>query len=211
MEFQYHGANCISINTKNARIVIDDNLAELGLKSVTKLDDIALFTQIPNKLPSAKLVFADPGEYEASEISIFGVALRSHTDEEGQQNATIYKIQYGDTRVAIVGHIHPDVSDEQMEELGAIDVLFVPVGGNGYTLDPVGALSVIKKIEPKIVIPTHYEDSSRGQQIKYPVPQQPLSEALKTFSMEPKESVTKLKLKPADFAENMQLVILERA
>ncbi len=207
MEFQYHGGNCISIATKNSRIVVDDNLNELGLKSITKPDDIALFTTVPKSEPKAKLVFTDPGEYEASEISIFGVAARAHTDEKGQETATIFKIQFGDTRVAIAGHIHPDISEEYLEELGAVDILFVPVGGNGYTLDAIGANSVIKKIEPKIVIPTHYEDSKTS----YPVPQQPLNEATKVFNLEAKETLAKYKPKPADYSESLQLIVLERS
>lgn len=207
MEFQYHGGNCISINTKNARIVIDDNLSDLGLKPVTKPDDIVLFTSLPEKLPDTRLVFTDPGEYEASEISIFGVAARSHMDEEGAESTTIFKIQFGDIRVAVTGHIHPDISEEYLEELGAVDILLIPVGGNGYTLDSIGALSIIKKIEPKIVIPTHYDDAK----VSYPVPQQPLGEIIKALDVEPKETVSKFKPKPADYSETLSLVIVERS
>ena len=206
MEFQYHGANCISINMKQVTIVVDDNLAELGLKSIAKPDNIVLYTHEHPTLPEAKLVLSDPGEYEVSEVSIFGIPARAHMDEAGKQTATIYKIQHGDLRIAIAGHIHPDLTEDHLEEIGTVDILFIPVGGNGYTLDGVGALSVIRKIEPKIVIPTHYEDNK----IKYPVPQQPLAEALKGLSMEPRETIGKFKPKPADFTENVQLVILER-
>lgn len=206
MEFQYHGGNCISINTKKSRIVIDDNLNDIGLKSITKSDDVVLFTSLPEKQPEARLVITDPGEYEVSEISIFGIASRSHMDEKGVESATIYKIQYGDFRVGIVGHIHPDISEDHIEELGAVDILFIPVGGNGYTLDGVGALSVIKKFDPKIVIPTHYADD----RINYLVPQQELSEALKGLATEPKETLSRFKPKPTDMSEGLSLIILER-
>lgn len=207
MELQYHGGNCVTISTKGARLVFDDNLAEIGLKSITKPEDIAVFTALPKKSPGAKLVITDPGEYETSDISIFGVAARGHMDEADKESVTIYKIQFGDTRVAVTGHIHPDISEEFLEELGAVDVLVIPVGGNGFTLDSVGAVSIIKKIEPKIVIPTHYDDPK----ISYEVPQQPLSEVLKGLSMESKETLGKYKPKPADFGDSAQLVVLERA
>lgn len=206
MEIQYYGGNCITLTTKSASIVVDDNLHELGLKGVTKPESIALFTQLPDRQPQARLVIADPGEYEVSEVSIFGVAARAHTDEEGQASATIFKIQHDDLRVAVVGHIHPDLSEETMEEIGAVDILVLPVGGNGYTLDPIGAMQLMKNIEPKFVIPTHYDDNK----IKYPVPQQPLSEALKGLGLEPNEAISKFKPKPADFSESTQLIILER-
>jgi len=206
MEFQYYGGNCIRINTRHATFVIDDNLKELGLKTIIKPENVALYTTIPAKKPDARLVLVDPGEYEVSEVSIFGIAARSHMDEAGKKSATIYKLLHEDTRVCILGHVYPDLTEDQLEEIGTVDILIVPVGGNGYTLDGVGALSLIKKIEPKLVIPTHYDDDA----IKYEVPQQPLAEALKGLSMEASAPVAKFKPKPADYGEGTQLVILER-
>jgi L-ascorbate metabolism protein UlaG (beta-lactamase superfamily) len=86
--------------------------------------------------------------------------------------------------------------------------MLVPVGGNGYTLDATGALQLIKKIEPKLVIPTHYADES----IHYPVEQQSLEQALKNLGMEPKETVSKLHIKPdvSISSEAAELVILTR-
>jgi len=207
MDFQYYGGNCVRITTKNASFVFDDNLSDLGAKSVTKPDDVALFTHQPKKNPDARLVIADPGEYEVSEVSIFGVAARGHMQEKGEPaDSTMYKLQFEDTRVAIVGHVHPDLSEDQLEELGVIDILVVPVGGNGFTLDAIGATQLIKKIEPKIVIPTHYADKS----LKYEVPQAELDEAVKNLGMEPKEKVSKFKPKPTDYTEAIQLLVLEK-
>ena len=206
MDFQYYGGNCVRISVKNASFVIDDNLKDLGAKSIIKPEDVALYTVLPDKPAEARLVITDPGEYEVSEVSIFGIAARSHMDEAGQKSATIYKLHYEDTRVAILGHIYPDLTEDQLEEIGTVDILITPVGGNGYTLDGIGALKLIKNIEPKIVIPTHYEDKD----LKYEVPQAPLGDALKNMAMEPKEPVSKFKPKPADYSETTQLVVLER-
>ncbi len=208
MEIQYFGANCVRINTKKANIVIDDNLAEIGLKSIIKTGDIVLQT-FKAKLPNveSKIVIGIPGEYEVSNTSILGIAARSHMDEVKKNSATIFKIIADEVRIAIIGHVYPELNDEQLEALGTIDVLIIPVGGNGYTLDSIGALKIIKKIEPHIVIPTHYDDDS----IKYEVPQQPLEEALKGLAMEPKETIAKFKIKPGEIAENTQLIVLERS
>lgn len=206
MEIQYYGANCVRIVTKKAAITIDDNLAELGLKSITKPGDIALFTG-KHESPAAevKLIIDQPGEYEVSDISIQGVAAKAHLDETGL-NTTMLKIISEDIRLVITGHIHPDLTDSQMEALGTVDVVIVPVGGNGYTLDPIGAAKVIKELAPKLVIPTHYDDKS----IKYEVPQSPLDEALKVLALEPKESAGKIKIKASDLTESTQLQVLER-
>ena len=207
MDLQFFGANCITLTYKNSRIVIDDNLAELGAKSVTKSDDVGVSTMIYDTHPKSRMMIDMPGEYEVSDISVIGIPARAHMDEPGKQTATIFKVIAGDIRVLITGHIYPELSDAQLETIGIVDVLFVPVGGSGYTSDPLGALKLIKAIDPKLVVPTHYADSA----LTYPVPQTDLESALKDIAMEPKERITKLRLKPIDLSDITQLVILEKS
>ena len=208
MELQYYGANCIKISTKKATVVVDDNLAAIGGKSIIREGDCALFTgAAPKQTAHPKIVIDMPGEYEISGVSIYGIAARAHIDTEDQQSATMYRIIADDVRIGVVGHIYPSLSEEQLEALGTIDVLVIPVGGHGYTLDPTGALQVIKKVEPKIVVPTQYADDK----LSYEVPAIDLDAALKALGMEPKESVDKLKIKGSDlFSDQTQLVVLNR-
>jgi L-ascorbate metabolism protein UlaG (beta-lactamase superfamily) len=119
----------------------------------------------------------------------------------------MFKIVTGDTSVLITGHVYPELSEAQTEAIGIVDVMIVPVGGSGYTVDPVGALKLIKEIEPKLVIPTHFADKT----LKFPVPQATLADALKELGMEPKETVTKFKYKPAEVSDVTQLVLLEKS
>lgn len=207
MDIQFYGANCVRLSTKKASVVIDDNLADLGLKAVTKPGDVAVFTT-QHGVPAVevKLVVDQPGEYEVSDVSVQGIAARAHIDEPGTKHANMFKITAEDVKVAVVGHVYPDLNANQLEDLGTIDVLIIPVGGNGYTLDPIGALKLIKAIEPKIVIPTHYDEKG----INYPVPQQPLEEALKGLSMDVKETVGKLKVKHGEMGETAHLIVLEK-
>lgn len=207
MDVQFYGANCLVFGSKQARLVIDDNLTELGGKSVSREGDVAIFTTGKVTSPTgAKLVIDQPGEYEVSGVSIYGIAARSHMDEEGKRSATMYKLVLEDTSVLVTGHVYPELTDAQLEAIGMVDVMFVPIGGNGYTLDGVGALKLIKKVEPKLVVPTHFDDTS----LKFPVPQQELSQGLKALAMEPKETVTKLKLKGSELGDVMQLIVFEK-
>jgi L-ascorbate metabolism protein UlaG (beta-lactamase superfamily) len=208
MEVQFYGANCITLSNKQARVVIDDNLAALGGKTVAKEGDVALFTtQHTKPAISAKIIIDQPGEYEVSGVSVYGIPARAHMDEEKVKSATMYKLVFDDISVLIAGHVYPELSDAQLEAIGMIDVLFVPVGGNGYTLDGIGALKIIKKIDPKLVIPTHYDDPK----LNFEMPQQTLEQGLKALAMEPKETVPKLKLKSADLAELKGLIVLENS
>jgi L-ascorbate metabolism protein UlaG (beta-lactamase superfamily) len=87
-----------------------------------------------------------------------------------------------------------------------IDILIVPVGGNGYTLDAIGAEKVIKKIDPKVVIPTHYEDKA----VKYEVPQAPIDEFFKQIAVTP-EKIDKLKIKNDIFSDNLVVYQIDRS
>lgn len=206
MEIQYFGANCFKINTKKSTVVTDDNLAKLGLKSITKPDDVLLKTN--NSMPAHQSQFtADmPGEYEVADVVIKGIGVRGHMEEKGNTGSTIFLITSGDTTVAVLGHIHPDLTEQQLESIGHVDVAIVPVGGNGYTLDGVGALSVIKKLEPRAVVPAHYADKA----VKYEVPQAELTDAIKALAMEPAETVAKYKPKISEMTDSTVLVVLER-
>ena len=207
MDLQFYGANCVTLSYKGQRVVIDDNLAELGAKSIVKADDVALFTSRHDATTPARLMLDSPGEYEVGDISIIGLAARAHVDEQGSKHATLFKLVAGELSVLVTGHIYPELSEGELEDINSVDILVVPVGGNGYTIDPVGTLKLIKDIEPKLVIPTHFADKA----LKFPVPQQELENALKELGMEPKETVAKLRVKPAELTDVTQLVILEKS
>lgn len=208
MDIQFYGANCLVLSAKGVRVVIDDNLAELGGKSPMSAGDIALFTNVhAEPKVKTKLTIDQAGEYEVSDVSVYGIPVRAHMDEPDEHTATMYKLRTKDLSIFVPGHIYPELSDEQLEAIGMVDVMCVPVGGNGYTLDPVGALKLIRKIEPKLIILTHYD--AKG--LNYPVPQQTLEQALTALSMEPKETVSKLKLKASELAAALELIVLERS
>lgn len=209
MDVQFYGANCLVFTAKELRVVVDDNLAALGGKSISREGDLALFTgrHEGQKPTGARMVIDSPGEYEVAHLSITGTPARAHMDEEGTLNSTMYKLVVGDTSYVVTGHVFPSLTDDELEALGLVDVLFVPVGGHGYTLDPVGALKLIKAIEPKLVIPTHYDEKD----LKFEVPQLELNAAIHEIGMEVKERLPKLRLKPGELTDVTQLVVLERS
>ena len=121
MEFQYFGGNCVRISTKDAVVIVDDNLSELGKKSQTKSGDIVIFTGAhADTHVDTKITIDQPGEFEVSKISIMGISARAHMDEENQKTATMFKLVADDIRVLITGHIYPELSDDQLESIGLL-------------------------------------------------------------------------------------------
>ena len=206
MELQYFGGDCLKIAAKKATLTIDDNLDTLGAKNITKDNDIALFTANAPEKFAARMMIDQPGEYEVSDVAIAGIAARSYGADKDDKSATIFKITSEDISLVVVGHIHPDLSDTQLEALGHVDVLFIPVGGNQVTLDSQEALKLIKEIEPKMVIPVYFDDKG----LKYSAKVEDLQTAIKGLAMEAGDTTAKLKIKPGEIQEGTRLIVLER-
>ncbi len=194
-EIEYKGANSVIISTKKTKIVVDPKISIVGQKDVSTKGAVELVTDHRYAInnPESILLIDGPGEYGVAEFDIRGVPARRHIDSEtGGLMSTMYRIEIGDTRIGVIGNIDEKLSDEQLEELGVIDILILPIGGGGYTLDGNAAAGLVRMISPKIVIPIHYYDKS----LEYEVPQ----DDLKLFIAElgaPVEVMPKFKSKQA--------------
>ena len=194
-EIEYKGGNGVVLSTKKASIVADPNLSVVGLKNLPVKEAIEIATEARLAVNSAdaKLIIEGPGEYGIADFDIRGVAAQRHLDSDADPKiSTMYRIEAGDIRVALIGNIYEKVGESQLEDLGIVDVLIIPVGGGGYTLDPTGAATIVRQIEPKVVIPVHYNDSA----LKYEVPQAEFEEFAKELGA-PVEDMSKVKLKSA--------------
>jgi L-ascorbate metabolism protein UlaG (beta-lactamase superfamily) len=205
MEIQYYGANCVRLSDSKRALLVDDNLSKIGLKTVTTPQDIIVTTMDNEDSKEGRFLINGPGEYELSGITVRGISAKAHVDKDGLR-ATMYSIKINDFNIVVVGHIDVNLSDDQLEALGVVDVLIIPVGGHGYTLDPEAAVSIIRKVEPKIVIPTHYAD----EEIKYEVPQADLAEFLKAIGASEPEYSDSLVLKERDLGDKIKTVVLNR-
>jgi L-ascorbate metabolism protein UlaG (beta-lactamase superfamily) len=209
-EIEYKGGNTLIINTKKVTLVIDPKLSIVGLKDVILKDAVEISTEdrFSVKNDDAKLKIGVPGEYGVGDVDIKGVAARRNIDSEDVPlSSVMYRLSIADTRLAVLGNIYGKLTDEQLEEIGLIDILIIPVGGSGYTLDAVSAAKLAMKIEPKVVIPVHYSDSG----LKYEVPQEDVELFLKEINA-PSEKVAKYKVKAGNvFPTTLTAVVVERS
>lgn len=143
-----------------------------------------------------------PGEYEVKGASITGVPARLHIDENGHRG-TVYSVEIDGVNVVVTGNIAGKIDEDEVESLGQVDVLIVPVGGGGLTLDAEGAAAVVTQLEPGYVIPVHYDDGVS----KYPVPQAGVELFLKEMGSTP-EPLSKFRLTARDEEAETQVVVL---
>ncbi len=193
-DFEYKGGNGIVITSKKVQLVIDPNLSVVGLKNLSAKDAVEIATEprLAVNDSAAKLRIEGPGEYEIGDVSIRGIQASRHIDTEADEPlSTIYRIDIGEVRMAVLGNITPRLSEEQLEEIGVIDILVLPVGGGGYTLDATSAVTLARQIDAKAVIPVHYADAA----LKYEVPQEDVSVFINELAAPVEDAGLKYKIK----------------
>lgn len=168
MIITWYGQSCFRLEPKGVSILIDPFSKEIGLRPPRLNDNIFLVSHehydhnnvadLPAGEAGAPFVVRGPGEYEKSGIHIEGI-VSYHDNSQGTQRGlnTIYLIRAEDMRLCHLGDLgQAKLSDEQVEAIGDVDILFIPIGGK-YTIDSKEAAEMVKQIEPKIVIPMHYK------------------------------------------------------
>jgi len=97
------------------------------------------------------------GRFWVQNIHVNGVKTW-HDEVEGAERGdkTAFSFGIDGLDVAHMGDIGHALTDEQLAELGRVDVLLVPCGG-GSTVDAEGAYRIVEQLKPKVVIPMHYK------------------------------------------------------
>lgn len=206
MIITHHGGQCFKVTLGDLTLVFDPIAKGGTLPPVRFGADIALVSRnhpdmngVEEVTYGDKMPFAitGPGEYERQGVVIQGFISKSHypVDKKGDAESmghvnTIYSVALEDMMLVHLGALaDEDLSKEARESIGDIDVLFVPIGGDGV-LTPAKAAELAVALEPKIIIPMHW--SGMGNE-----------GVLKTFMKDAgddSETVDKLTLKKKDLA-----------
>ena len=163
MDITWLGLSCFRIKGSQAVIITDPYPPELGDNLGKQAANIVT---VSHQHPSHSYVegiggeyhvVRGPGEYEISGILIIGIGTY-HDTQRGQIRGknTVYVMEVDGVSVCHLGDLGHVPSSEQIEEIGSINVLLLPVGG-GSTISAAIAAEVIRQIEPNIVIPMHYK------------------------------------------------------
>ena len=168
MVITHHGGQCFKVTLGDLTIVFDPIAKGATLPAVRFGADIALISRDHPDMNGVEEVtygekepftITGPGEYERQGIVVQGFLSKStYGLAKGQTEAvnTIYSVQLEDMTLVHLGALaDAELSNEARESIDEIDVLFVPVGGDGV-LSPDDAHKLAVVLEPKIIIPMHY-------------------------------------------------------
>ncbi len=109
-------------------------------------------------------------------------------------------------RFAHLGDLGHQLTSQQVDILDGVDVLFIPVGGF-YTIDAKVAAAVVSDIEPKIVVPMHYQTGLLKKELADAL--SPVSVFIKEMGKEGITPVQKLTVSKDKLPAELQLVVLE--
>lgn len=214
MVITWYGQSCFKIQTGETVLAIDPFNKAIGLTPPRFRADILAITHDhydhnnKENINGEPFLIDGPGEYEIKGLEILGIES-FHDDSEGAQRGknTIYKINMDEIQVCHLGDLgQKKLTDKQLQALGEIDILIIPVGGK-YTIDATEAITVINQIEPRLVIPMHYKIPGLKIDIGG------LPEFLKEFGSKETKPEEKLTLKKKDLPqkEETKLIILKPA
>ncbi len=169
MVITYHGGQCIKASLGDVTLVFDPISKKATLPSVHFGADIVFVSRNhPNMNGISEVSFGNkkpfiinsPGEYEYKGILIRGYLSQSKYDipagDKDTVSNTIYVVEFDGMVIVNLGALsQKEIPREMREEIDNIDVLFVPIGGDGV-LNTEDAYALATSLEPHIIIPTHW-------------------------------------------------------
>ncbi len=164
MEIVWHGLNCFRLSERGmAAVVTDPYDPSTGLTLPRPRADIVTLSSDDPRCGYTRGVrgpfrlLDTPGEYEIGGVFITAIATQANGKKKAPRGLnTIFHFDYDGLTVCHLGHLGRVPTQAQIEKLGAVDVLLVPVSDEGG-LEPAAASEVISLVEPSIVIPMHYK------------------------------------------------------
>lgn len=216
MTINWHGQSFFEVRSRERggseiKIAIDPFDETLGVRVPKAAAEILLISHSHSDHSNKKAItgtpflIEEPGEYEIKEVFIKGIPA-FHDNSGGKEKGvvTIYKIEAEAIKVCHLSDLgQKELTAEQLEEIGEVDILMIPVGGI-YTIGPKEAATIISQIEPKIVIPMHY----KIPKLKFNF--EKVEKFLKVMGQEEIPPQKNLKIKAKDLPkEEMKIVVLQ--
>jgi L-ascorbate metabolism protein UlaG (beta-lactamase superfamily) len=166
MNIKWLGHACFVVTARDGVKAITDPYAVGGgidYAPIQESADVVLVSHDHDDQNNVAAVQGNPevlkgsGAKAAKGLQFKGIATQ-HDASGGKQRGTNTVFCFGldDIKCCHLGDLGHVLSPEQVDEIGAVDVLFVPVGGM-FTIDASAASHVCDQLKPRIVIPMHFK------------------------------------------------------
>lgn len=210
MDISWPGHACLRVRTQQATVVMDpcdrDSGFDMGRPNA---DIVTTSSDHPNHshvrgVRGQPLHLHGPGEYEIKGVQLTGIRTFLRTPpEDGRPDWNIaFLLEAEEIQLAHLGGLGAPLTADQAENFAGIDILVLPIGG-GTTLDAEQASRLVRDLDPKVVIPVHYQvegsDASDG----------PLKAFIASAGVEPEAPVQRFTVQRRNLGETLRVVLLE--
>lgn len=211
MEITWYGHSCFRLTERNYATVVTDPFDHkaVGYSALKlKADIVTISHDAPGHsnleaVKGSEHVIDGAGEFEIGDVFITAVQTAGGGKKaKDKTRNTLYVFDYEGITVAHLGDLQEVPTQSEVEALGTVNVLLIPVGG-GSSLNAAKAAEVVSVIEPNLVIPMHY--STDEAKIKL----DPLNKFLKEMGLGKVESLPSLKVTRSSLPQETKVVVLD--
>jgi len=218
MEIRWLGHAAFLLTSANGTRVITDPYQSgayggaLGYKPIAERADVVTVSHdhhedhnYTNDIQGDFVVVKSPGQHEVCDLKVAGTACFHDTSGGSERgDNTIMTIEIDGLRICHLGDLGHILSDQEVESVGSVDVLLVPVGGT-YTIGPAEADQLVEALRPKVVIPMHFKTS------KCSFPLASVDEYTEGKPLVRRPGSTSIELVRSGLPDQTELVVLEPA
>jgi len=211
MEITWYGHSCFRLAERGmATVVCDPFESEMVGYEPLKLraDIVTCSHDAPghnylNAVKGYSHAITGPGEFEIGSVFITGVQMDGQSKKAVEKpRNTLYVFDYMGITVAHLGDMDTVPPQNEIEALGTVHIVLVPVGG-GSGLNAAKAAEIVSLLEPNIVIPMHYHTPANKITLDR------LDKFLKEMGLHEAESVASLKVSKSSLPDETKVVVLD--
>lgn len=207
MNIQYLGDSSFKISSKEATILTDPGVKGGKISKAKGSADIVIFSQEDfiqqeDLAGNDGFILQNPGEFEIKEVLVDAYYDDSQENKGAKEKNIVAVFNAEGIRVAFLGKLRGNLNKEVIENLGTVDILLLPIEGEN-TIDVKEALTVIKDIDPRMVIP--YELNDNGK-----ISDKNVKDLADNLGIDKPKVEDKLSIKSKELSpDNMELVLLK--
>jgi len=209
MEITWYGHSCFRLTERNYATVVTDpcdnkkvgyDALKLKAEIVTVSHDAPGHSNV-DAVKGTTHTITGAGEFEIGGVFITAVQTNSKKGKDKIRN-TLYVFDYDGITVAHLGDLQEVPTQSEVEALGTVNVLLIPVGG-GSSLNAAKASEVVSLIEPNLDIPMHYSTPATKVSLDS------LNKFLKEMGLGKTESQPSLKVTRSGLPDETKVVVLD--
>lgn len=210
MEISWYGHSCFRLTERGFATVVADPFDSkvVGYNPLKLKSDIVTVSHdapghnCVSAVKGVSHILTGPGEYEIGGVFITAVQTDGNSKKKNEiPRNTLYVYDYDGLTVAHLGDLKQVPTQAEIEALGPVNMVLLPIGG-GTGLNAAKAAEVVSQLEPNIIIPMHYQTNEAK------MPLDSLDKFIKEMGLQPIDAVPNFKITKSGLPSESKVIVL---